>query len=169
MIRLSTVSGGPLAGLPTISLTLHEGETMPSLEHVAKTIEPYIPPVMHFTLRLENPKSTEALMLVQELLRRSLHVSVEALGRVEPWMLGCSSIFLFTQDHLCKEHAQHIIFLTDEPPVRWRPDPWHLAKGTATYWSCRSVTAERFARLPTGMRLWQFVEIGIEAEDYNDE
>ena len=154
MLSLSTVPGGPLAGLPTFILTVAKGDPLPSLDYLNKEIEPYIPPIMHFILRLESPKTTDALSLVQSLLFHSLHVSVEAFGTVDPWMLGCSSTFLFTEDHMTKEHAHNIIFVTDEPPTRWRPDPWHVSKGTALYWYQRGANRQDVARLPTGMRLW---------------
>jgi hypothetical protein len=157
MVSIESIPGGPLAGLPTFVLSLGpSATTLPSTQRILSAIEPFMPPIMHFTMQIGGERIADSALtlLVNSLRSISLHVAVDAYGSVDPWMQSADSITLFTSDMRTHERANIIVFVTDTPPTLWRPLPHHLARMPMLFWSAKKPSVDEIAELPTGMRLW---------------
>lgn len=137
---------GALAGLPAFSIA-------PPLD--VAVLQPYIPPLLHALLTYSDPgDDTVWLQALRDCKRLGLCVTVEAFESVDPWMLEASRIVLYTQHLRVIDPATEIVFMTEDPPVGFRPAPVHLATAPILWWHKPKASLSEIASLPTGMRLW---------------
>jgi hypothetical protein len=167
MISLETVHGGPLAGLPSFLIQVHDDRPLPTTDGLLRAITPYIPPIVHARLDFD-PQTTYPLAeiadFIAEIRQLGLAIECNAFVEVEEWHKLCNWVTLFTSDVGVKSSANVIVIQSERPPSEWRPSPLQYAHPPLMYWSKsdgNDVTAEEVASLPVGMRLWHSADIAI--------
>jgi hypothetical protein len=166
MLSITTIKGGPLSGLPTFLLHLEEGEDIARVGAIMASIEPFIPPITSFTIadQAGHVDAAKLLVLIQALRARGLMVLVNAVKHTEEWMEN-TTVTLFTDDQMTKEWAHVMVFISNVPPLLWRPSPAHVARPPLLYWFRKDATLDQVAKMPTGMRLWNAVDLSLEEEE----
>lgn len=168
MISIESVQGGPFTGLPSLTIDIGREDTFPSWDDLEERIARCIPPLTHITLRLtsKNVSDAEVFSFIQDAHRLSLVVSAECFQTIPAWAAAADQTILFTRNTSERQAASVIVFVTEKPPVSWRPSPVHLGHPPLLFWSSPKATLSEVLSLPTTMRLWKsFSEELSEDED----
>lgn len=152
---LEITRGGPLDGLPALSLRFEDADALLSNEPLAilNSMSPPPPALNVFWLDGVLDQREEILAFLMTAASLGMILSVETFSII-PWMLdrGISRRVLHTTSLEIPWPVEEVVFHVDDPPV-FHPYPFHIARPPKLWWFPPS-TDGVLERLPWNVALW---------------